>query len=185
VSPRVVRVRKTTASRMRTPIFVIPSILKYPTQSNTDGRMATRLSTTQTTDRCGGRSARRAPPDLRIFWRKGSQINGIMLTMLRIGTSQRFVSNKFFKTHGISKKRLVFRWLAIPWLQKEADSYMYRNNTSRRRASLQKMVPNGIPDVIYENPETVDALDYKARQHCQLKALNPHTGFHRSPFRTP
>ena len=89
--------------------------------------------------------------------------------MLRISTSQCVISNKSFKTYGISKIRLVFRWLAIPWLQKEADSYMYRTNTSRRRANPQKMVPNGVPDVIYENPETVDALDYKARQHCKLK----------------
>jgi len=75
-----------------------------------------------------------------------------------------FYIYKLFKTYGISKIRLVFRWLAIPWLQKEADSYVYRSNTSRRRANRQKMVPNGIPDVIYENPETVDALDYKARE---------------------
>ena len=62
--------------------------------------------------------------------------------------------------------RLVFRWLAIPWLQEEANSYVYSNNTSRRRANPQKMVPNGIPDAIYENPEIVDALDYQVRQHC-------------------
>ena len=44
------------------------------------------------------------------------------------------------------------------------------------------MVPNGIPDAIYENPEIVNALDYKARQHHNLKSFHPHTVFtdHRS-----
>jgi hypothetical protein len=57
--------------------------------------------------------------------------------------------------------RLVFRWLAIPWLQKEADSYIYSHNTSRRRANRRKILPNGIPDVMFENPESVDARDFK------------------------
>ena len=79
--------------------------------------------------------------------------------------SQCFVSTNFQNLWDI-KIRLVFRWLAIPWLQEEANSYVYSTNTCRRRANPQKMVPNGIPDAIYENPEIVDALDYKARQHC-------------------
>jgi len=57
--------------------------------------------------------------------------------------------------------RLVFRWLAIPWLQKEADSYVYNHNTTRRRANRHKVLPNGVPDVMFENPETVNALDFK------------------------
>lgn len=57
--------------------------------------------------------------------------------------------------------RLVFRWLAIPWLQKEADSYVYNHNTSRRRANRRKILPNGIPDAIFENPELVDTCDFK------------------------
>jgi hypothetical protein len=59
--------------------------------------------------------------------------------------------------------RLVFRWLAIPWLQKEADSYVYDHNTSRRRASGRKILPNGVPDVMFENPESVDARDFKVK----------------------
>ena len=60
--------------------------------------------------------------------------------------------------------RLVFRWLAIPWLQKEADSYVYSTNTSRRRANRRKVLPNGVPDVMFENPESVGALDFKVSQ---------------------
>lgn len=60
--------------------------------------------------------------------------------------------------------RLVFCWLAIPWLQKELDSYVYNHNTSRRRASRRKILPNGIPDVMFENPESVHARDFKVKQ---------------------
>jgi hypothetical protein len=59
------------------------------------------------------------------------------------------------------RNSLVFRWLAIPWLQKEADAYMYSHNTSRRRANRHKVLPNGIPDVMFENPKSVGARDFK------------------------
>ena len=36
----------------------------------------------------------------------------------------------------------------------------------RRRADRRKVLPSGIPDVMFENPESVDALDFKVRQHC-------------------
>ena len=61
--------------------------------------------------------------------------------------------------------RLVFRWLAIPWLQKAADSYVYDHNTTRRRASRRKVLPNEVPDVMFENPEIVNALDFKVSKH--------------------
>jgi hypothetical protein len=57
--------------------------------------------------------------------------------------------------------RFVFRWLAIPWLQKEIDSYVYTHNTTRRRASRRKIIPNGIPDIMFEYPESAHALDFK------------------------
>jgi len=60
--------------------------------------------------------------------------------------------------------RLVFCWLAIPWLQKEADLYVYSTNTSRRRENRCKVLPNGIPDVMFEHPESVGALDFKVSQ---------------------
>jgi hypothetical protein len=60
--------------------------------------------------------------------------------------------------------RLVFRWLAIPWLQQEADSYVYNHNTSCRRASRHKILPKGIPDAMFENPELVNARDFKVSQ---------------------
>lgn len=62
------------------------------------------------------------------------------------------------------RNRIVFRWLAIPWLQKAADSYVYDHNTSRRRANRSKALPNEVPDVMYENPEIVNALDFRVTQ---------------------
>jgi hypothetical protein len=62
------------------------------------------------------------------------------------------------------RDRLVFRWLAIPWLQKEADSYVYSTNTSHRRANLRNVLPNGVPDVMFEHPESVGALNFKVSQ---------------------
>jgi hypothetical protein len=65
--------------------------------------------------------------------------------------------------------RLVFRWLAIPWLQKEADSYVYSTNTSRRRVNRRSVLPNGVPDVMFEHPEIVGALDFKVSQRSDQK----------------
>ncbi len=50
-------------------------------------------------------------------------------------------------------------------LQQTSDSYVYDHNTSRRRASRHKVLPNEIPDVMFENPEIVNALDSKVSQH--------------------
>ena len=55
--------------------------------------------------------------------------------------------------------------MTIPWLQQEADSYVYGHNTSCRRADCRKVLPSGIPDVMFENPESVDTLDFKVSLH--------------------
>jgi hypothetical protein len=96
---------------------------------------------------------------LKNFWKKGFRSNGITLSTLLI--CMYFNVRTGFETYGA--RRLVFRWLAIPWLQKEADSYVYSHNTSCRRANRRKVLPNGIPDVMYENPESVDARDFKVK----------------------
>jgi hypothetical protein len=66
-----------------------------------------------------------------------------------------------FETSIMEHDRLVFRWLAIPWLQKGADSYVFSHNTSRRRTDRHNILPNGIPDVIFKYPESVGARDFK------------------------
>ena len=41
---------------------------------------------------------------------------------------------------------------------------MYGHNTSRRRSDRHKALPSGIPDVMFENLESIDALDFKVSQ---------------------
>jgi hypothetical protein len=84
-----------------------------------------------------------------------------------VNIADRYTCYHQFTTHALKltekQNSLVFRWLAIPWLQKEADAYMYSHNTTRKRANRHKVLPNGIPDVMFENPETVSARDFKVR----------------------
>ncbi|KAJ7726305.1 hypothetical protein DFH07DRAFT_758178 [Mycena maculata] len=56
---------------------------------------------------------------------------------------------------------LVFRWLAIPWLQLELDNYVERFNATPRRADKHKILPQGIPDLIASKPEQYSTTDYK------------------------
>jgi len=147
---------------MHTHTFATSLILHFPAPSNTSGSVVTQTSNQ---NRCGGDSVGHGLLDSKHSWRKGSSINGITLSTLLIGMY--FDVHAGFKTYC---DRLVFHWLAIPWLQKEADSYVYDHNTSRRRANRRKILPNGIPDVMFENPETVDARDFKVSQYFDPKS---------------
>ncbi|KAG1801310.1 hypothetical protein EV424DRAFT_1586045 [Suillus variegatus] len=44
---------------------------------------------------------------------------------------------------------MIFRWVFIPWLQCELDRYQDR------------VLPHGVPNLIYESPEDFGALDFK------------------------
>ncbi|KAK2463877.1 hypothetical protein APHAL10511_004049 [Amanita phalloides] len=50
-------------------------------------------------------------------------------------------------------ENLVFRWLAVPWLQAEIDKWVQQHNSSTRRANKNKILPHGIPDLIHAKPE--------------------------------
>jgi hypothetical protein len=56
---------------------------------------------------------------------------------------------------------LVFRWLAIPWLQAELDAWVNRFNSSPRRANKNKVLPQGIPDIITAKPQLYHSRDFK------------------------
>ncbi|KAG1735512.1 hypothetical protein EDB19DRAFT_1638381, partial [Suillus lakei] len=61
---------------------------------------------------------------------------------------------------------MVFRWVFIPWLQRELDGYRDRiNNTAKRRdrnkAGTFNILPHGVPSLIYDSPEDFNALDFK------------------------
>ncbi|KAH9842488.1 uncharacterized protein C8Q71DRAFT_853036 [Rhodofomes roseus] len=56
---------------------------------------------------------------------------------------------------------LVFRWLAIPWLQAELDAWALHFNSTPRRASKHKVLPQGIPTMIAQNPAAFNVVDFK------------------------
>ncbi|EMD40134.1 hypothetical protein CERSUDRAFT_63618 [Gelatoporia subvermispora B] len=58
-------------------------------------------------------------------------------------------------------EKLVFLWLAIPWLQAELDAYVELWNNTAPRADKNKILPHGIPNHISEEPWEYDALDFK------------------------
>ncbi|KAJ6619203.1 hypothetical protein B0H10DRAFT_2163996 [Mycena sp. CBHHK59/15] len=61
--------------------------------------------------------------------------------------------------YDISKpvEKLVFRWLAIPWLQAELDAWL------PRRRDKHKILPQGTPDLVVAKPHLYGMHDYKAR----------------------
>ncbi|KAF8215519.1 hypothetical protein K438DRAFT_2104665 [Mycena galopus ATCC 62051] len=58
-------------------------------------------------------------------------------------------------------EKLVFRWLAIPWLQAELDAWVCRYNSTPRRRDKNKILPHGIPDLIVAKPHLYGTEDYK------------------------
>ncbi|KAI9445613.1 hypothetical protein F5148DRAFT_1254841, partial [Russula earlei] len=58
-------------------------------------------------------------------------------------------------------KKLVFHWLAIPWLQAELGAWTWRFNSSPRRADKHKLLPQGIPNIIHTKPHLYGSQDFK------------------------
>ncbi|KAJ7278500.1 hypothetical protein C8J57DRAFT_1434292 [Mycena rebaudengoi] len=58
-------------------------------------------------------------------------------------------------------ENLVFRWLAIPWLQAELDKWRLQYNSSPRRADKNKILPHGIPDLITAKPHLFNSENFK------------------------
>ncbi|KAL0960439.1 hypothetical protein HGRIS_005482 [Hohenbuehelia grisea] len=58
-------------------------------------------------------------------------------------------------------ERLLFRWLAIPWLQAELDSFLARYNSTPRRADRRKILPSAIPDLVCAKPHLYGTRDFK------------------------
>lgn len=57
---------------------------------------------------------------------------------------------------------LVFRWIAIPWVQAEIDKWIQYKNRTAPRADRNKILPHGIPFLIRSKPHHFNALDFKA-----------------------
>ena len=58
---------------------------------------------------------------------------------------------------------LIFRYLAIPWLQAELDQWREQFNMTPRRTQRNKSLPQGIPYIIARNPEKFNVHDFKVR----------------------
>ncbi|KAJ3925361.1 MAG: hypothetical protein NXY57DRAFT_967953 [Lentinula lateritia] len=56
---------------------------------------------------------------------------------------------------------LVFRQIAIPFMQQECDAWMNRRNHSKPRADRHKVLPHGIPAMIKKFPHHYGAVDFK------------------------
>ncbi|KAJ7730069.1 hypothetical protein DFH07DRAFT_756425 [Mycena maculata] len=56
---------------------------------------------------------------------------------------------------------LVFRWVFIPWLQKELDSCRDWVNNTAKRADRNKVLPHGVPTDMSEHPGDYGVLDFK------------------------
>ena len=64
-------------------------------------------------------------------------------------------------TNAVNCCSLVFRWLAIPWLQAEIDEWVRIKNRGAPRAVKHKVLPHGIPALIRGKPHHFNALDFK------------------------
>lgn len=73
---------------------------------------------------------------------------------------------------GIEKigSRQAWNCILIPWLQAEADSYHLRHNSTCCQRDTKKLLPTGIPDLIYNEPRKyANAQDYKVGLPTCLK----------------
>ncbi|KAJ7927099.1 hypothetical protein B0H13DRAFT_1572521, partial [Mycena leptocephala] len=86
---------------------------------------------------------------LRHRWTKISSILGSTMD----GTIQEICYRR------IRRNRLVFRWVFIPWLQKELDAYRVPGS---ELIILHKVLPHGVPNHIDEAPEEYGILSFKA-----------------------
>ncbi|KAJ7576955.1 hypothetical protein C8J56DRAFT_1114407 [Mycena floridula] len=81
--------------------------------------------------------------DLRRHWTVGFE------TLLDWGVAHGF----YDINNGLAVEQLIFRWLAIPWLQAELDVWRTTRNCSKKRSDKHKILPQAIPDVIHSKPE--------------------------------
>ena len=70
--------------------------------------------------------------------------------------------------------RLVFRWLAIPWIQAELDTWVHQRNFTAPRHDKNKILPHGVPAIIRAYPKRYNALDYKVSLIQRLAAIDKH-----------
>ena len=68
--------------------------------------------------------------------------------------------------------RLLFWWIANPWLQVEIDKWVNFKNKSVPQAMQHKLMPCGIPHLIHLNPSHFNSLDFKVFTSPSSSLLN-------------
>ncbi|KAK7015784.1 hypothetical protein R3P38DRAFT_3570418 [Favolaschia claudopus] len=82
---------------------------------------------------------------------------------IRRGHDLRVAKSNGWYDPDILLQALVFRWVFIPWLQRELDAYRDRVNNTAKRADRNKVLPHGVPNHMYEAPEDYGVLDFKIK----------------------
>lgn len=87
---------------------------------------------------------------LRLTWTRGYE------DLFELGVAQQWydLSNALH--------RMLFRWLAVPWLQEQLDRFIRTLNLTKKRRDKNKVLPQGrAPQDIFLRPEDSDVLDFK------------------------
>ncbi|KIO02888.1 hypothetical protein M404DRAFT_47696, partial [Pisolithus tinctorius Marx 270] len=58
---------------------------------------------------------------------------------------------------------LIFCWLFIPWLQEELLAYKDHVNNTAKCHDHNKVMPHGVPNLIYESAGDYSAIDFKVK----------------------
>ncbi|KAF9447700.1 hypothetical protein P691DRAFT_637646, partial [Macrolepiota fuliginosa MF-IS2] len=87
-----------------------------------------------------------------IYWRRGHNDQVITSRL------QNFINTE---KYGLQFARLLFRWLFIPWLQRKINYYIGLVNNKRKRKDKNKILPHGVPEDIFWEPEQYRACDFK------------------------
>ncbi|KAI6146513.1 hypothetical protein EDD17DRAFT_1651475, partial [Pisolithus thermaeus] len=56
---------------------------------------------------------------------------------------------------------MIFQWIFIPWLQAELDAYRDRVNYTAKHRDCNKILPHGVPELVFSSPQDYGALDLK------------------------
>ncbi|KAI6105017.1 hypothetical protein EV401DRAFT_1893017 [Pisolithus croceorrhizus] len=126
----------------------------------------------------------------RWMWHKKNITPEIMWSQLRHRFTPGFEA---ILEHGVKEgwydientlERLVFCWLFIPWLQEELLGYRDCVNNTAKRRDCNKILPHGIPNLIYESAGDYGALDFRVKvdpaaiEHVRKLYIKPtHTVF--------
>ena len=77
-----------------------------------------------------------------------------------------FPGHSFSLSDCDSFTRLVFRWLVIPYVQKELEINKEINNHAACQHDHHQILPKGIPDLIFNKPHNYNQLlDFKVMNY--------------------